>query len=93
MIELKPAVALAKEKILELFSTEQVSDLLLEEVDFKGEWIVTISFVREQFQGSLNPMFSIGEGKRRVRIFKSVHINEKTGALTKIVDRPSSLAA
>jgi hypothetical protein len=93
MIELSVAVKLAKEKVVEIFSSEHVRDLLLEEVDYAGKWIVTVSFVREQFQAAVNPIISMGEGMRRVRVFKSVHIDSETGALIKIVDRPSSLAA
>ena len=90
MLDIKQAVARAKEHAIEVFGDDKIADLLLEEVDYADgppTWKVTVSFIRpEQSQGSLASF-------RLLRTFKVVHLDALTGDLQRVTHRAGGIAA
>ena len=87
-MDVRAAVKLAKQYLLELFSEEPVSYVGLEEVDFDDEseeWIITISFAR---LWETTPLPSAVRGKppddRHYKVFR---ISDRDGRVKSIKDR------
>ena len=80
-MDVKAAVALAKEKIKDLFAEEAIKNLGLEEVDYddaKHIWRVTVGFSRpwDEPQNALAVL--AGQQAYSRRAYKVVHIDEDT---------------
>ena len=86
-MEVKEAVATAKNYIADLFAQEQVSDLGLEEVEYDepaAEWLVTLGFSRpwDRIAG-----FGIMPGPQLRRAYKVVRVSDKTGHVASVKNR------
>lgn len=84
-MDVKQAVAQAKEYVRDLFAEEKPANVGLEEVEFDdrdGEWRITIGFTRPwnkpQFR---NKMSELLEPSQFDRSYKVVCISDKTGAV------------
>lgn len=90
-MDVKQAVNLAKQHVLDLFSEEQLSNLGLEEVEFddpEDEWHVTLGFSRP-WDEPKNLFALAGEGKYPKRSFKVVRISNGTGRVLSVKNRES----
>jgi hypothetical protein len=83
-MEVKEAVQIAKDYIIELFEEERIVDVGLEEVDFdqSGNWVVTIGFSR-----SWNRNVGSVLGGQAARSYKAVRIQDKDGKVLSVKDR------
>lgn len=86
-MEVKEAVAFAKDHISKLFSGESISDIGLEEVErdsTQDEWLVTIGFSRPWDK----PRHAIADfaPKSIHRSFKTVRISDKTSEIISVKD-------
>ena len=89
-MDVKEAVATAKEYVTEIFAGEDLADVGLEEVVFDDEadvWKVTIGFNRpwDRLRG-LAAVMSPGEFPDR-RSFKVVRIEDRTGRVVSLTHR------
>lgn len=79
-MEVKEAVALAKQYIREVFAEEPMIDLGLEEVEFddsSGAWLITFGFSRPWDDiKTPNPFAAIG-GFKKKRDYKIVRISDQ----------------
>ena len=87
-MEVTEAVHAAKQHIINLFGTEKINYVALEEVklDYStNNWLVTIGFDRQWDRevGPLGPILT----KARNRSYKVVRIDDVDGKLLSIVDR------
>ena len=83
-MDVKEAVARAKDYVGDLYVQEQVSDLGLEEVEFdehSGEWRVTVGFARPWEKQSNNLFTSTLRTTPLQRSYKVVSISDKTGEI------------
>ena len=90
-MEVKEAVRLARDHIMELFAPEGISSVRLEEVVFDDEddiWKITIGFMRPEdstkssLVNPLSDMFNLRE-----RVYKSVHIRDSNGHVIAVLNR------
>ena len=75
-MNVKEAVKLAKEHVLDLFAEENITNLGLEEVNFydaDGEWIVTLGFSRP-WDEPRNALASLAQSTAPQRSYKIVRI-------------------
>ena len=75
-MDVKEAVVLAKQNLLDLYADEKVTNLSLEEVEFDesaGEWIVTLGFSRP-WDEPRNSLAAIAQTYLR-RTYKTVKIS------------------
>ena len=87
-MEVKEAVKTAKGHIFELYETENISDLGLEEVElerFSGNWKITIGFYRP-WDHRNKLITALGE-EYPARSYKVVCINDKDGRVISVTDR------
>ena len=82
-MEVKQAVAIAKEHILDLFEDEDITDLGLEEVELDdyGVWRITIGFTRPW-------NLSIGSvlGAENSRSYKILVVTDEDGRVVSVKD-------
>ena len=92
-MNVKEAVKLAVGYVQELFVSEQLTDLGLEEVEYDdaaNAWLVTVGFSRP-WDSALGAISVIaGAGKAKSRSFKVVTI--KDGQVVSLKDRTNALA-
>lgn len=87
-MDVKEAVQVAKNYILELFEEEGIVDVGLEEVDFdqsdsqSDNWVVTIGFSR-----SWNRSIGSVLGGQTSRSYKAVRIQDEDGRVLSVKDR------
>lgn len=77
-MNVKEAVKLAKEYVLDLFAEENITNLGLEEVNFydaDGEWIVTLGFSRP-WDEPRNTLASLAQSTLPRRSYKIVRIDD-----------------
>jgi hypothetical protein len=77
-MNVKEAVKLAKEHILDLFDEENLANLGLEEVTFnerEQEWVVTLGFSRP-WDEPRNALASVAQGMTPHRSYKIVRISD-----------------
>lgn len=89
-IVLKEAVALAIENIAALFSSQNISGVLLEEVDrdAQANFLITVGFERLSTQRSGNTVIaSIAVAPRSQRTYKVACIDKENGDLIWVKDR------
>ena len=88
-MEVKQAVSVAKNYITDLYQSEQMSDLGLEEVEYSqqggGEWLVTLGFSRpwERSGGFLGAM----QTPQQRRSYKVLRVNDRTAEVISVKDR------
>jgi hypothetical protein len=89
-MDVKEAVALAKQSTRELFRDEQIVDLGLEEVEFddsSGNWLITFS---RPWVGMTNPnaiAAAFGAGSQKRREYKIVRISDADKRMISIKNR------
>lgn len=86
-MDVREAVKLAKQYLLELFSEEPVSYVGLEEVDFDDEseeWIITLSFARLWEATPLPSALGKPPEDRHYKVFR---ISDRDGRVKTIKDR------
>lgn len=77
-MDVKAAVKLAKEHVLDLFAEENITNLGLEEVSFydgDGEWTVTLGFSRP-WDEPRNTLASLAQTNLPRRSYKIVRIDD-----------------
>ncbi len=87
-MDVKAAVALARQKISELFAEEGIKNLGLEEVDYddaKGVWRVTIGFSRPWDEPRNAFAALAGNDSHWRRAYKVVHIADDSERVLKVV--------
>ena len=87
-MDVRDAVKTAKQHLLELFDSEPISYVGLEEVDFDDEsreWIITISFAR-LWETTPLPT-ALGGKPPEDRHYKVFRINDLNGKVKSIKDR------
>lgn len=90
-MDVKSAVHLAKQHILELFAEEQVTNLGLEEVEFDGaesEWIVTLGFSRP-WDTPRNTLASLAMSTLP-RSYKVVRISDESAHVLSVKNREAT---
>jgi hypothetical protein len=83
-MDVREAVALAKQYVGEVFANEPISDLGLEEVEFddsSGTWLITIGFRRQWQVGGLGPFIE------RKREYKVVRISDPDKKMISVKNR------
>ena len=91
-MNVKEVVGLAVNHISDLFEHEQITNLGLEEVEFDNDmqqWIVTVGFSRP-WDYPQNALATLGGHGRPSRSFKVVKINDGSGEVIEIKNRPES---
>jgi hypothetical protein len=90
MMDAKHAVRTAKEYVADLFGDEEVSDVLLEELqldDVSKEWKITIGFNRKSARfGTSSPLAGV-LAPPRDRVYKVVAIDNVGEQVVSITDR------
>ncbi|WP_081413113.1 hypothetical protein [Chitinilyticum aquatile] len=87
-MDVKQAVKIAKDYVLELFSDEELVNVGLEEVELvqpDDEWVVTIGFSRP-WDAPSNTLAAIASGGPR-RAFKVVTISNSSHNVLSVKDR------
>jgi hypothetical protein len=89
-MEVKEAVALAKQSISEVFAEEPMIDLGLEEVEFddsSGAWLITFGFSRPWDDIKIaNPFAAIG-GVKKKREYKVVRVSDGDKKMLSVKNR------
>uniref|UniRef100_UPI004056B7CA hypothetical protein n=1 Tax=Candidatus Electronema sp. TaxID=2698783 RepID=UPI004056B7CA len=87
-MDVKEAVKLAKQYVLDLFAEEKINDLGLEEVEFyAGEWLITLGFSRP-WDEKHNAFTALSMGPVSLhRSYKIVHIDDKAGQVKSVKHR------
>ncbi|PKF73184.1 hypothetical protein CW360_01610 [Pseudomonas fluvialis] len=91
-VDLKGAVAVAIDAISDLFGSQGITNVLLEEIEPSGagQWKVTIGFDRPA-DASDSPAVSLSQGlmalARRGRKYKVVLVDRETGEVDAVRDR------
>ena len=87
-MDVKEAALRAKEYLVDLFSSEQIVNVGLEEVEFDGisnSWKITIGFSRPWDQK--NPLIAkLGE-RPHARSYKVIRIDDRNGRVESLTDR------
>jgi hypothetical protein len=89
-MDVKQAVAAAKNYVAELFAQEGISNLGLEEVEFDeqaGEWRVTIGFSRPWDTITGWAALGVQPQTNPRRSYKVVRVSDATGAAKSVRDR------
>ena len=87
-MDVKEAVQIAKEYLTELYKSEQITNVGLEEIvfdDTSNSWKVTIGFSRP-WDHKNNLVGTLGDGLPE-RSYKVVSINGDSGKVESLVDR------
>ncbi len=92
-MNVKEAIELAKDHIKDLFESEHISNLGLEEVEFddhSGIWNVTVGFSRP-WDVANNALAAIAQQVNPPRrCYKVVSINDRTGRIRSVKNRETS---
>lgn len=91
VMDVKQAIALAKEALLDLFADENPRSIRLEEVDLENsrEWVVTLSYLkdvdpREEGGSQLGLMAIAAALNTNTRLYKKVVIDKSSGVVKSI---------
>lgn len=93
-MNVKEAVALAKNYLADVFVDEQISNLGLEEIEYSDEddaWLITLGFSRPWSVGRVGAL-SASLGLDTSRFYKVVCISDGDGNLISIKNRESVAA-
>lgn len=89
-MDVKEAVNLAKNYIVDIYADEQIRNVGLEEIDFdetKSMWFVTIGFSRP-WDEPRNALAALaGQGTYAKRAFKTIRVSNKDGKVLSIKNR------
>lgn len=88
-MDVKAAVKLAKEHVLDLFADENITNLGLEEVELNNdaqEWVVTLGFSRP-WDEPRNTLASLAESNLPRRSYKIVRIYDQSEMVSCIKNR------
>ncbi|MFH1118072.1 MAG: hypothetical protein V1792_29475 [Pseudomonadota bacterium] len=88
-MEVKEAVTRAKQYVADLFASEDISNVGLEEVEFddgSNMWTVTIGFSRP-WDKPINPLLAMTEGGPTTRAYKVVTIDDRLGKVKSVKNR------
>ncbi len=88
-MEVKEAVTLAKQKVLELFADEKPANIGLEEVeldDRAGQWVVTVGFSRPWDEPRYS-LAALAQSAYPRRSYKIVRIADASGQVVSIKNR------
>ena len=88
-MDVKAAVKLAKEHVLDLFADENITNLGLEEVELtqdEQEWVVTLGFSRP-WDEPRNTLASLAESNLPRRSYKIVRIYDQSATVSCIKNR------
>ena len=91
-MEVKAAVKIAKEHLIDLFADEDISNLGLEEVEFDDnaqEWIVTLGFSRP-WDEPRNTMASLAQSVLSQRSYKTLRISDSADRVISVKNRDVS---
>lgn len=89
-MEVKEAAQVAKATVASLFEDQQISNVLLEEVDFEelpATWSITVGFFRQAEMDSHSIAGSISKLIGRQRLFKVVRIRDSDGKVLSVKHR------
>jgi len=88
-IQIKEAVQIAIENVVELFGEQKMSSVLLEEVgrDSQGNFYVTVGFERASQVRKGPSLVGLGIMPQTDRAYKVAHIDKESGELISIKDR------
>jgi len=97
-MDVKEAIQSAKHFVDDLFASESITHLGLEEVVFDEEsnhWKITVGFFRpwDRKEDSVNPFFERTHEEYRRRTFKTVWIDDANGRPVSLTDRQPGSAA
>lgn len=88
-MDVKEAVRMAKEYVINLFDEEQIIDIGLEEVKFDPDsrmWEITIGFARSWQRGG-TMKYPFDEEGNLVRSYKTAHIDDDSRTVESLKDR------
>lgn len=88
-MDVKKAVHTAKSYVMDLFDSEDIIDVGLEEVKFdelQNSWIVTVGLSRP-WDISRNSVTAMLRDERKGRSYKTVHIADADGRVLSLTDR------
>ncbi len=91
-MDVKAAVKLAKEHVLDLFAEENISNLGLEEVQRDSEhgcWLVTLGFSRP-WDEPRNTLASLAQSNLPHRSYKIVYIDDKAEQVKGVKNREAT---
>ena len=89
-MEVKEAAQVAKATVASLFEDQQISNILLEEVDFEElpeTWSITVGFFRQSEVDSQSIAGAISPLIGRRRSFKVVRIRDRDGHVLSVKHR------
>lgn len=92
-MDVKQAVALAKQHIADLFAEENLSNIGLEEVEFDehpGEWRVTVGFSRPWDEVPRNALSALAGATAVRRTYKVVRIADTSGRVLSVKEREAA---
>ena len=88
-MDVKQAVGLAKQHILDLFADEKITNLGLEEVELDeqaNEWIITLGFSRP-WDEPRNAVAALAQSNLPRRSYKVVRISDKLNHVVSVKNR------
>ncbi len=86
-MEVKEAARRAKEYLVDLFSSEQIVNVGLEEVEFDGiSWKITIGFSRP-WDHNNSLVAALGDRRPAARSYKVISIDDRDGRVESLTDR------
>lgn len=92
-MDVKQAVALAKQHIFDLFGDENLSNMGLEEVEFEAqarEWRITIGFSRPWDETPRNAFSSLAGGAPMRRTYKVVRLSDDSRDVLSVKEREAA---
>jgi inactivated superfamily I helicase len=92
-MDVKQAVAFAKQHILDLFADESLSNMGLEEVEFDnqaGEWRVTVGFSRPWDEAPRNALSTLAGTSPMRRTYKVVRIADGSSHVLSVKEREAA---
>ncbi|MHB8423811.1 MAG: hypothetical protein ACYDB9_01470 [Gammaproteobacteria bacterium] len=91
-MDVKEVVEIAKRYIMDIYASEKITNVGLEEVDFdgtKGVWFVTIGFSRPWDEPRNTFAVLAAQGAYTKRAFKTLRVSDKDGNVLSIKNRES----
>jgi len=80
MIDVKDSIKKAKNFIIDMYSDEKISQLMLEEVDISDDkkfWLITLGFnIKKPI---INLMDTISGNQEKIRVYKIIKIDSLSG--------------
>lgn len=89
-MDVKEAVAIAKSYLAELYSSEEITDVGLEEVEFDLDtdcWNVTLGFARPWERNAIRALTRNPRDPNKGRSYKVIRIDDASGRVESLKDR------